>query len=127
MQENTCARVFFLIKLTVSGPQIKFKKRLGQGCFSVIFAKFLKVPFFLEELWWLLNEQSNLKQIKSNDKQAKTNEQQAKSNEKRAKSFTSLLPNSLFLNHIIPTIVLIIFLNVLPNFPFTINKTKRSY
>ena len=86
----------------------------------MIFAKILKVPFFLEELWWLLNEQSNEKQIKSIDKQAKTNEQ-------RAKGFTLLLPNSLLLNHIILTIVLIIFLDVLPNFPFTINKTKRNY
>ena len=30
------------------------KKRLWYRCFPVNFAKFLKTPFFIEHLWWLL-------------------------------------------------------------------------
>ena len=41
-QENICARVSFLIK------------RLWHRCFSVNFMKFLRTPFFMEDLWWLL-------------------------------------------------------------------------
>ena len=42
-QENTCARVSFLII------------RLWHRCFPVIFAKFLRAPFLREHhLWWLL-------------------------------------------------------------------------
>ena len=36
LQENTCARVSFLIKL---------KKRLWHRCFPVNFVKFLRIPF----------------------------------------------------------------------------------
>ena len=42
-QENTCAKVSFLIKL--QGPATLFKKRLWHRCFSVNFTKFLKPPF----------------------------------------------------------------------------------
>ena len=42
-QENTCARVSFLIK-----------KRLRHRCFPVNFAKFPRTPFIIEHLWWLL-------------------------------------------------------------------------
>ena len=42
-QENTCARASFLIK-----------KRLWYMCFPVNFAKFLRTPFHIEHLWWLL-------------------------------------------------------------------------
>ena len=30
------------------------KKRLWHRCFPVNFAKFLRTPFFIEHLWWLL-------------------------------------------------------------------------
>ena len=43
LQENTCARVSFFIK-----------KRLLHKCFPVNFAKFLRTPFIIEYLWWLL-------------------------------------------------------------------------
>ena len=42
-QENTCARVFI-------------KKRLWQRCFPLNFVKFLRILFFIEQLWWLLLE-----------------------------------------------------------------------
>ena len=45
-QENTCARVSFLITL--------LKKRLWQRCFPVNFVKYLRTPFFIEHLWWLV-------------------------------------------------------------------------
>ena len=32
------------------------KKRLWHRCFPVNFAKFLRTPFFTEQLWWLLLE-----------------------------------------------------------------------
>ena len=41
-QENTCARVSFLIKLR---PATLLKKRLWQRCFCINFAKFLRTPF----------------------------------------------------------------------------------
>ena len=43
-QENTCARVSFLIKM----------QALWHICFLMNFAKFLRIPFFIEHLWWLL-------------------------------------------------------------------------
>ena len=45
LQENTCARVTFLIKLT---------KRLWHRFFPVNFAKFLRTSFFTKILRWLL-------------------------------------------------------------------------
>ena len=44
-QENTCARVSFILKET-----------LWHKCFPVDFAKFLRTPFpfRIEQLWWLL-------------------------------------------------------------------------
>ena len=45
-QENTCARVSFLITL--------LKKRLWHRCFPVNFVKFLRTPFLTELLRWLL-------------------------------------------------------------------------
>ena len=56
-QENTCARVSFLIKLqAVPGlrPATLLKKRLRHRCFPVNFAKFLRTPFLTEHLRWLL-------------------------------------------------------------------------
>ena len=42
--ENTCARVSFLIKL----------QSLWRRCLFMNFAKFLRTPFSIEHLWWLL-------------------------------------------------------------------------
>ena len=47
-QESTCARVSFLIKLQPSGL------KLWNRCFPVNFVKFLRTPFFIEHLRWLL-------------------------------------------------------------------------
>ena len=44
-QENTCARVSFLIKLQAA-PATLLKKRLWHRCSPVNFAKFLSTPFF---------------------------------------------------------------------------------
>ena len=51
-QENTCARVSFLIKL--QAPATLFQRRLWHRCFSMNFAKFLGTPLFTEHLRWLL-------------------------------------------------------------------------
>ena len=45
-QENTCARVSFLIKL----PTTLLKKRLWHTCFPVNFVKFLRTSFLTEHL-----------------------------------------------------------------------------
>ena len=45
-QENACARISFLVTL--------LKKRPWHWCFPVNFTKFLRTPFYLEHLWWLL-------------------------------------------------------------------------
>ena len=59
-QENTCAGVYFLIKLQALGLQLYLKKRLCHRCFLVNFAKFLKQTFFTEHL---RTSVSKLKQI----------------------------------------------------------------
>ena len=66
-QENTCARVSFLIKLQacvfsciqseyrkIRRPATLLKKRLWHRCFPMNFGKFLRTPFYIEHLWWLL-------------------------------------------------------------------------
>ena len=53
-QGNTCARVSFLITLQVLPLQHYLKKRLWHRCFPVSFANFLRTPFLIEHLWWLL-------------------------------------------------------------------------
>ena len=45
LQENTCARVSFLIKLQALKPATLFKRRLWHRCFPVNVAKFLRIPF----------------------------------------------------------------------------------
>ena len=35
-------------------PATLLKKRLWHRCFLVNFVKFLRTPFFIEHLWWLL-------------------------------------------------------------------------
>ena len=58
-QENTCARVSFLIKLHAIGGVLRrsatlLKKRLWHRCFPVNFPKFSRTPFFIKHLRWLL-------------------------------------------------------------------------
>ena len=48
-QENTCARVYFLIKFQASA-----KNEILVQVFSVNFVKFRITRFFTELLWWLL-------------------------------------------------------------------------
>ena len=44
-QENTCARVYFLIKLQAWGQQLYLKSDSSTGVFLWIFAKYLRTPF----------------------------------------------------------------------------------
>ena len=54
-QENACARASFLIKLHVQTCNfIKKDTLVPYKCFLVNFAIFLRTPFFIEHLWWLL-------------------------------------------------------------------------
>ena len=68
-QENTCARVSFLIKHLCLGPATLLKKRLWHRCFFVNFVKFLRIAFyrtplddcfyfyeyqFIKKFWYLL-------------------------------------------------------------------------
>ena len=50
-QENTCARVSFLINLKAS---TLLKKRPWHRYFPMNFAKFSRTPFVKEHFWWLL-------------------------------------------------------------------------
>ena len=45
---------FFFNKVEGLRPVTLFKKRLRQSCFPVHLAKFLRTPFIIEHLWWLL-------------------------------------------------------------------------
>ena len=58
-QENTCARVSFLIKLKAR-PATLLKKRIWCGGFPVNFAKFLRTPFLTEDFRWLFLWFANL-------------------------------------------------------------------
>ena len=53
-QENTCARVSFLIKLQAR-PATLLKKRLWRRCFPVNFAKFLRTLFYRTPLVVVIN------------------------------------------------------------------------
>ena len=54
-QENTCARVSFLVKLQAYRPATLFKNLMTLvKVFSWEFCEISKTPFFLEHLWWLL-------------------------------------------------------------------------
>ena len=55
-QENTSARVSFLIKNLGPHACNLLRKRLWHRCLPVNFAKFLRAPCFMEHLWWLLLE-----------------------------------------------------------------------
>ena len=50
-QENTCARVSFLIKLETSGLQLYWKRDSGTGIFLWILQNFWEQLFFTEHLW----------------------------------------------------------------------------
>ena len=52
LQENTCARVSFLIKLKAEACNFIKKETLAQ-VFLVNFANFLKTPFLTEHIQWL--------------------------------------------------------------------------
>ena len=54
LQENTCVKVSFSNKITGIRPATLLKIRLWHKCFPVNFAKFLRIPFITEHLWWLL-------------------------------------------------------------------------
>ena len=53
-QKNTCAGVSFLIKLQASGLWNLLKTKTLAQVLPVNFAKFLRTPFFIEHLRWLL-------------------------------------------------------------------------
>ena len=57
-QENTCARVSFLIKLQAETCNFILKKETWHRCFPVNFAKFKITPFTIVHLWWLLLEKN---------------------------------------------------------------------
>ena len=65
-KENTCAGVSFLIKLQAKACNIIQKRDSDISCFPVNFAKFLRTPFFIGHLWWLLLQ--GLKKIFSKEK-----------------------------------------------------------
>ena len=52
LQENTCASAPFFEKVAGLSPLLK--ERLRHRCFPVNFAKLLRTPSFIEQLWWLL-------------------------------------------------------------------------
>ena len=51
--KHLCQSLFFN-KVAGLRPATLLKKRLWHRCFTVNFAKFLRTPFFIEHLWWLL-------------------------------------------------------------------------
>ena len=51
--KHLCQSLFFN-KVAGLRPATLLKKRLWHRCFPVKFAKFLRTPFFIEHLWWLL-------------------------------------------------------------------------
>ena len=57
-QENTCARVSFFNKVAGLKPATLLKKRLWHRCFPMNAVKFLRTPFHIEHLWWLLLKRS---------------------------------------------------------------------
>ena len=52
-QGNTCASLFFNKVADLKSATL-LKKRLWDRCFPVNFAKFLRTPFLIEHLLWLL-------------------------------------------------------------------------
>ena len=54
--KNLCQSLFFN-KIAGLRPATLLKKRLWHRCFPVNFVKFLRTPFHIEHLWWLLLNQ----------------------------------------------------------------------
>ena len=52
--KHLCQSLFFLLKLQGFRLAALLKKRPWHRCFSVNFAKFLRTPFAIDYLWWLL-------------------------------------------------------------------------
>ena len=51
--KHLCQSLFFN-KVAGLRPATLFKKRLWYMCFPMNFSTFLRTPFFIEHLWWLL-------------------------------------------------------------------------
>ena len=51
--KHLCQSLYFN-KVSGLGAETLLKKRLWHRCFPVNFVKFLRTPFFIEHLWWLL-------------------------------------------------------------------------
>ena len=51
--KHLCQSLFFN-KVASLRPATLLKKRLWRRCFPVNFVKFLRTPFHIEHLWWLL-------------------------------------------------------------------------
>ena len=68
---ETVVRMFFVRKMFLESIKFQatfFKKRLWHRCFPVNFTKFLRTPFFTEQLRWflpLLDEIQNIKKMKT--------------------------------------------------------------
>ena len=56
--KHLCQSLFFN-KVAALRPATLLKKRLRHRCFPLNFVKFLRTPFFIEQLWWLLLEWSD--------------------------------------------------------------------
>ena len=54
LQENTCVRFSFLIKLQAEACRTLLKKRLWRSCSPVNFPNFLRTAVFIEHFWLLL-------------------------------------------------------------------------
>ena len=52
--KHLCQSLFFT-KVAGQSPATLLKERLWHRCFPVDFVKFLRTPFYIEHLWWLLN------------------------------------------------------------------------
>ena len=53
--KHLCQSLFFN-KVAGLRPATLLKKKLWHRCFPVNFVKFLRTPFIIEHLWWLLLE-----------------------------------------------------------------------
>ena len=56
--KHLCQSLFFN-KVAALRPATLLKMRLRHRCFPVNFVKFVRTPFFIEHLWWLLLEWSD--------------------------------------------------------------------
>ena len=57
--KHLCLSLFFNKAAGLRRPATLLKTRLWHRCFPVKFVKFLRTPFFVEHLWWLLLNFSN--------------------------------------------------------------------